>query len=483
MAESYAQAPYSPTVFKTSLPENSYLAAMLYGVKAAKPSSAKVLELGCGTGGNIIPFAINHPEAKVVGIDISEINIKKANKIKKALKLKNIEFIQKDILDIDRGFVDFDYIIAHSLYSYVSDDTKYAIIRIFNNCLSKNGIAYVSFNTYPGWKGKEILGDVMKFLSHEDRASKEYFVDTLNYLGTNSQDSIVKKIVEEQLDIITNEPTKYIENEFFTSSNKPDYFYQVADMAKVFELSYLCDANFNTSIFHGMSEEFAADLMARVNGDRVKFEQFCDLMVNRSFRRALFVRDELARDINTGIDIKFEMIDKLFVSGKFLYDENLEHFINLENSSLAPSNISPIVDKLNETYPSNIQISELMSGIDESRAEIYQSLAYLICAKHIRVMLYKREFLKQMPKKLKLRSTNFKLINFIKDGDISFFNQNYDMLSLNEGVDYEFLNMLDGTKEEIELVDELASKFKSKESAQIFVTNSLNKLFALGLLV
>src|SRR5690554_5395435 len=44
-------------------------AAYLYGVETVPLEHARVLELGCETGGNLLPFALACPKAQVVGVD------------------------------------------------------------------------------------------------------------------------------------------------------------------------------------------------------------------------------------------------------------------------------------------------------------------------------------------------------------------------------------------------------------------------------
>ena len=77
--------------------------------------------------------------------------------------LKNITLLEKDIMDIDDSFGTFDYIIVHGIWSWVPDVVKDKILSICNRNLSDRGVAYVSYNTYPGWKRLEQLRDIMLY--------------------------------------------------------------------------------------------------------------------------------------------------------------------------------------------------------------------------------------------------------------------------------------------------------------------------------
>lgn len=74
-----------------------------------------------------------------------------------ATGLGNVELRQASILDVDASYGQFDYVICHGVYSWVDAETQRAILRLCSERLTENGIAYVSYNTYPGWHMKGML--------------------------------------------------------------------------------------------------------------------------------------------------------------------------------------------------------------------------------------------------------------------------------------------------------------------------------------
>src|ERR1700741_703310 len=58
---------------------------------AAPASQCRVLELGCATGGNLIPMAHSLPESRFVGIDLSRRQIADGQAVVDTLGLRNIE--------------------------------------------------------------------------------------------------------------------------------------------------------------------------------------------------------------------------------------------------------------------------------------------------------------------------------------------------------------------------------------------------------
>ena len=83
-----------------------------------------MLELGCASGGNLIPMALTFPDSRFVGIDLSREQIADGQKTVEALGLTNIELRHLSILDVDDSFGPFDYIVCHGVYSWVPETSR-----------------------------------------------------------------------------------------------------------------------------------------------------------------------------------------------------------------------------------------------------------------------------------------------------------------------------------------------------------------------
>ena len=93
----YDAAPYDSHAFPQSAPGQLAAIAYLFGLDAPEVSTARVLEIGCASGGNLIPFAAKHPEARAVGIDLSPVQIGEGRRRAQALGVGNLELVQGDI--------------------------------------------------------------------------------------------------------------------------------------------------------------------------------------------------------------------------------------------------------------------------------------------------------------------------------------------------------------------------------------------------
>lgn len=102
-----------------------------------------ILEIGCGEGGNLLPFS--NRGCKVTGIDISEIRIKEAKQFFQEEGLSG-NFLCQDIFTaiiVEK----FDIIIIHDVIEHVL--AKKRLLAIAKNLLNSNGVIYVGF---PPWQ-------------------------------------------------------------------------------------------------------------------------------------------------------------------------------------------------------------------------------------------------------------------------------------------------------------------------------------------
>ena len=109
-------------------------------------STARVLAIGCSAGGNLIPFAAWHPEARAVGIDLSQVQIEQGRRRVAALGLRNVELFPADIAQIDPAALGtFDFVVCHGVYSRVPEHVQQAIVSALRAALAPDGIGYLSY--------------------------------------------------------------------------------------------------------------------------------------------------------------------------------------------------------------------------------------------------------------------------------------------------------------------------------------------------
>lgn len=302
----YDAVPYDSHPFPQSAVEHLEALAYLFGLDAPDPSGARVLELGCAAGGNLIPFAARHPHAHAIGVDLSPVQVAQGAAAVEAAGLSNVELRAFDISQIDASFGQFDYIVCHGVYSWVPGPVQDAILRVCSQNLAPNGVAYISYNVYPGWKAREIVRDAMILRGGPRDTPEEklaYARGMLDFLEQSARpDSVLKKTLEETMPIVRGGSSSYLLHEFLEPCNSPCYFKEFIARADAQDLAYLCDAEQSTMFVQNYGDKVRGPLLRECGGSQILMEQYLDFLVNRIFRQTLLVKRPNADGIRYRLD-------------------------------------------------------------------------------------------------------------------------------------------------------------------------------------
>jgi SAM-dependent methyltransferase len=174
-ADPYDLVPYPSVPFPQTHPDRLATVGRLYGLETVPPERCRYLELGCGSGMNLLSMAALLPEAQFLGIDLAAEPIAIAQRHVRELGLRNLIFLQGDITTIattgDLGA--FDYIAAHGVYSWVPEPVRAALLALCARHLSAHGVAYISYNTQPGCHMRQMAWEMMRFHVRAIEAPKE----------------------------------------------------------------------------------------------------------------------------------------------------------------------------------------------------------------------------------------------------------------------------------------------------------------------
>jgi SAM-dependent methyltransferase len=166
-ATAYDLVEYPSQVHAQTHPERLATIGTLFGLKPAPPANCRVLELGCGDGGNLIAMAWALPESRFTGLDLAARPLEHGRELAGHLGLKNLDLLHRDLLAVDRSLGEFDYIIAHGVYAWVPAEVRDHLLSVCRQCLAPQGIAFVSYNSFPGSHLSIMLREMM--LAHAGR--------------------------------------------------------------------------------------------------------------------------------------------------------------------------------------------------------------------------------------------------------------------------------------------------------------------------
>ena len=306
----YKELGYKSYPFPFTTPAYLEAYGTLVGLKPPVAKTARVLELGATYGGNIISQAAHNPEATFVGIELSQDQVEKGNKIIGDAKLDNVSLVQGDILNFDESMGTFDYIIAHGFYSWISDEMKDKLLDIISNHLADNGIAYVSYNTYPGWHTMDEVRQLMLFANrgHDESTHKEKVLrgktvgslvgaQILNYDNLKERNSKFLSALRS----VMQKDDYYVGHDHLEPHNDPCYLYQFNDHLKANNLAYVGDADLTLSMVRTYDESIADKLEQLAPNSQADQEQYLDFMLDTIFRKSIICKASAAKDISYAV--------------------------------------------------------------------------------------------------------------------------------------------------------------------------------------
>lgn len=475
--KTYKDLPYTSRAFKASSPMRLAAIGTLLGLESKDISKARVLEIGCSFGGNILYFALNFPASQIVGIDISPEQIEGAQNLAKTLGANNAHFICADICELAKDEIalnelgKFDYIIAHGVYSWVDDRAKDALFKLISSCLAPSGLAYISYNVYPGWKEREILRDLMLFstshLSKIDEKisrSKSVVKSFLNHgkkdILENSNSAFSKEILNHAKDICEVYDDFYLAHEHFELSNDPKYLSDFVAHARNFGLFYLIDSALSASLIAGGNDTISA---LNLN-ERIKAEQYADFLNMRAFRASILGFASTAQRCQNALLGHFDstLLNLLYFRASFKISGD---FISSPNDEITlHKNILPLAIVFNEAFPNFLSFKELCVRLGLKGDVLAANLITLITIGAIEISAFKLPCLAYEGKKTRLKTSAKKLLSYFANTQnpvISLCGAIGEMIAINTAFEARLALLFD-RRDESEILADFKDILKDK---------------------
>ena len=347
------QSPYDQVAYRTfprrqTHPNRLAAVATLFGMRPAAVARCRVLEIGCGAGGNLIPLAYYLPESHFTGIDLAAQPIDSARLTAAALELANLDLRVADLRDLGPADGEFDYILAHGLYSWIPEDARDRLLAVCRERLAPNGVAFVSYSAYPGRYPRRMLREILLLHTRgiEDPAAR---IAEARRLLAQLPHEEAAALLEQGDDILFHDDLAPV--------NHPVWFHEFAAHAARHGLQYLGEAD--------PHEMF--DPRVPQNGDALEREQYLDCLKLRRFRQTLLCRAEVA--LTRQVDAR--RMDE------FLFSES-PHGHRIPGGDAA---VEAVAQALADTSPLPVEFAELIpyAGSREALREILFSLMTAGC--------------------------------------------------------------------------------------------------------
>jgi len=268
----YDEVEYPARVFAQCHPDRLAVVGRLYGLKSAPVENARVLEMGCGDGLNLIASAIVLPGARFHGIDLSTTAIQRGRRMVRELGLKNVRLEARDVRSLVGGGGRYHYVIAHGVYSWVPPDVRDALLAAIRNALTANGIAFVSYSVYPGAYLRQMVREMaVIFGGRRVEGVREWLNEAA---GLQSGPAVYRAVLADEAADMLRRDDGALFHDDLSEVHQPCYFRDFVGHAGNNGLRYVAEA-----------------LPDAVTGDdRVADGQYADFQTGRRFRQSLLCR-------------------------------------------------------------------------------------------------------------------------------------------------------------------------------------------------
>lgn len=295
---SYDTIEYPGHAFQQTHPARLAAVGRLYGIPTVSPRKCRILEVGAGDGGNLIPMAMAYPESECIGFDLAPTAVDKGNAAIAALGLKNCQLHVADICQVGDRYGQFDYIMAHGVFSWVPEFVRIALLDLYRRSLTPRGIAYVSYNAMPGCRIRQVFWDIARFhtRSVDDPATKiEQTREVFSFLaeGIPERNALREYMREEARELAEETHQAILYHDTLAEPNQPYFFHEFAALARDHHLQFLSEAVISDMENEVFPQPIVDRLLALRKQDVVLEEQYRDFLKLRRFRQTLLIHENV----------------------------------------------------------------------------------------------------------------------------------------------------------------------------------------------
>ncbi len=394
LRQSYDDLPYETRARRKTHPDTLATIATLFGLDPPAVNAARVLEIGCGTGENLVAIAGALPDAACTGIDLSASQIAMARNLAAAAGIKNADFHVRDFGDLVRTEEPFDYVIAHGVLSWIPLDRHRDLLDRCSHPLAPGGLLYLSYNALPGWHQRRIVRDHLlravdgiRDADARVRTARDSLAQLADIVGES--ESSYGKLVREERDNALKLGDSYLAHDLLETYNTAFYFDDAVSMARDHDLHFVGEAAFEAMVpdtYPGAIADALKTIPALY--DR---EQALDFLINRTFRESIFCKSRQAA-----------MTPQLPRLARLLYAARLQRKpgpsdaesvvyqdVGGREIAMAPGAAQQAIDTLSQRFPEALTFEEIVAGLAVPAPADQQGIVGLINALFV---LYSRGF-------------------------------------------------------------------------------------------
>ncbi|WP_332604272.1 class I SAM-dependent methyltransferase [Acinetobacter sp. ESBL14] len=338
-------------------------------------------ELGFGQGVSVNIHATCN-EAAFYGTDFNPAHAAHANQLAEQSQTEHYFYDDSFEELLNRSDLPmFDSISLHGIWSWISYENQYIILKFIRKFLKPNGIVYISYNCVTGWAANMPIREL--FHSHFKFNSKSTNpLQKVNEALTFSEDLLKQNpifaqrnpnAVQKVADLKQQNPN-YLIHEYLNQDWQCFSFQQIVRILDEIKLSYAGSTDLST---HLDNINFSEQHQAFLNEiEHPIFKEQCrDYFANTQFRRDLFIR---GKNTLTPLQVQERLRKTAFVllTAKEQLPTNISGLLGTFN--LIEEIYQPIGDKFAQENYQALTIAELEQSLPTlSYAKILNALVIL----------------------------------------------------------------------------------------------------------
>jgi hypothetical protein len=264
-----------------------------------------------------------------------------------------------------RELGEFDYLIAHGLYSWVPEPVRDRILALCDELLSPAGIAFVSYNCYPGRHIRNLFREMMRYhATHFPDPDRRVLQSRslMRFLGDVVEGDTYRALLREEAESIAKRAAGAIYHDDLAGINVALLFTDFIRHAEAHRLQFLAEAEFaSMNDTHKALREMQAGVL--------EHEQYLDFVRCRSFRQTLLCRAAVTVDRPVRAerlrDLWFSSMARVTNPGEESVFESMSGRGIQRGHALTNSVVSTLI----EAFPARLGLEELMRRVgteDES---------------------------------------------------------------------------------------------------------------------
>jgi SAM-dependent methyltransferase len=276
----------------------NYVCAINGVAGIATTGPLRYCELGCGRGYGTALLAAANPDMQFVGIDFNPAHISEARTFAARAGIENVAFLELAFGDAaaqsDAELAPFDIVAMHGVYSWIAPAVREDIHQFFRAKLLPGGLAYISYNTMPGWAAAGPIQHLLK--QYADRGVGNSLAriakgrEILNaFVEKNAAYIVQNPAIKSRLTQMQKQDEHYLVHEFLNSNWHPLFVTDAIAALGEAKLTYVGSANVAENRLVFAVPKDLAELVASA-ADPALAELLKDYAVNKQFRRDVYVK-------------------------------------------------------------------------------------------------------------------------------------------------------------------------------------------------